>query len=550
MSNRICFQLLYLTSAAVQGWTFSKCPAERKAVTVSGNFIRPNIMTKKIIILLGFILLKFLLQYFLLSSDYDLQRDEYLHLDQAKHLAWGFQSVPPFTSWISYLIQLLGNSILWVKFFPALFGALTIFVVWKAIEELNGSLFALILGATCVLLSALLRLNTLYQPNSFDVLSWTTFYFVLIKYFKAENNKWLFIGAFVFAFGFLNKYNIAFLIIGLLPSLLLTKQLKIFIKKELYFSLLLGLIIILPNLVWQFKNNFPVIHHLKELSNTQLVNVNRLDFLKSQISFFVGSLFVIFSALYALIFYKPFIKYKTFLWTIIFTLIVFIYFKAKDYYAIGLYPIYISFGSVFIADKLKQGWKRYLQPVFIIIPVLFFCLMYNFVFPNKSPEYIIKHRQTYQKFGMLKWEDGKDHELPQDFADMLGWKELAYKVDSTFSKLPNKEGTLILCDNYGQAGAINYYTQQKLKAVSFNADYIDWFDLTNKFENLIRIKQSWEVENELKETSPFFQTSSIAGSITNKYSREFGTSIFLFEGAKIDINKRIKDEIDEKKNYR
>ena len=507
-------------------------------------------MTKKTIILLGFILLKFLLQYILLSSDYDLQRDEYLHLDQAHHLAWGFQSVPPFTSWISYIIFQLGNSIFWVKFFPALFGALTIFVVWKAIEELNGNLFALILGATCVLFSALLRLNTLYQPNSFDVLSWTTLYFIVIKYFKTENTKWLFIGTFVFAIGFLNKYNIVFLLIGLLPSILLTEERKIFAKKELYISLLIGLLIILPNLIWQFKNNFPVIHHLKELSNTQLVNVNRLDFLKSQIFFFIGSFFVIISALYAIIFFNPFKKYKPFLWTIILTLLVFIYFKAKDYYAIGLYPIYISFGSVFLADKIKQGWKIYLQPVFIAIPILFFSLMYNFVFPNKSPEYIIKHRQTYQRFDMLNWEDGKAHELPQDFADMLGWKELANKVDSTFSKVPNKERTLILCDNYGQAGAINYYTQQKLKAVSFNADYIDWFDLTKKYENLIRVKQAWEAGNELKETSPFFETSIIAGSITNKYSREFGTTIFAFIGTKIDINKRIKDEIDEKKNYR
>ena len=164
-------------------------------------------MTKKTIILFGFILLKFLLQYILISSDYDLQRDEYLHLDQGQHLAWGFQSVPPFTSWISYLIHLLGNSVFWIKFFPTLFGALTILIVWKAIEELNGNLFALILGATCILFSALLRLNTLYQPNSFDVLSWTAFYFIILKYFKTENTNWLFIGAFVFAFGFLNKYN-------------------------------------------------------------------------------------------------------------------------------------------------------------------------------------------------------------------------------------------------------------------------------------------------------------------------------------------------------
>jgi hypothetical protein len=105
-------------------------------------------MTKKTLILISFIALKFLLQFLLLSPSYDLQRDEYLHLDQANHLAWGFLSVPPFISWTSYLIQILGNSIFWIKFFPALYGALTMYVVWKAIEELNGTTFALILGSS------------------------------------------------------------------------------------------------------------------------------------------------------------------------------------------------------------------------------------------------------------------------------------------------------------------------------------------------------------------------------------------------------------------
>ncbi|MDP3393016.1 glycosyltransferase family 39 protein [Sediminibacterium sp.] len=506
-------------------------------------------MIKKTIILVGFIIIKFLLQYFLISSDYHLQRDEYLHIDQGQHLAWGFQSVPPFTSWIGYLILLLGKSVFWVKFFPALFGAMTIFIVWKAIEELNGNLFALILGSTCVLFSALLRLNTLFQPNSFDVLSWTTFYFIVLKYIKTENIRWLFIGAIVFAFAFLNKYNIVFLLIGLLPSILLTEQRIIFVKKELYFSLLLGLSIVFPNLIWQYNNNFPVFHHLKELAETQLVNVNRLNFLKNQLLFFMGSLIVIFSSFYALLFYKPFQKYRLFIFSIFLTLITFIYFKAKDYYAIGIYPIYIAFGSVYLADILKENWKKYLQPVMIAIPILLFIPIYKVAFPNKSPEYIIQHSKPYKDFGLLRWEDGKDHLLPQDFADMLGWKELALKVDSIYSIMPNKEKTLILCDNYGQAGAINYYTQLNIKAVSFNADYIDWFDLTKNYENLIRIKESNESYVELNETSPFFETSSIADSITNKYSREFGTLIFAFIGSKIEINKRIKDEIAEKKSH-
>lgn len=250
-------------------------------------------MTKRTIILIGFIILKFLLQYVLISPEYDLQRDEYLHLDQADHLAWGYISVPPVTSWISFIIMLLGKSVFWVKFFPAAFGALTIVVVWKAIEELNGNLFALILGATGVLFSILLRLNTLYQPNSLDVLCWTTFYFIVIKYINTEKQKWLFIGVIVLAIGFLNKYNIVFLLIGFFPALLISKERKLVLNIRLLIAMLVGLLLVLPNLIWQYQNHFPIFHHLKELADTQLVNVNRWDFLKAQLLFFLGALFVI-----------------------------------------------------------------------------------------------------------------------------------------------------------------------------------------------------------------------------------------------------------------
>lgn len=501
-------------------------------------------MNKKTLILIGFIILKFVLQYVLISPEYDLQRDEYLHLDQAHHLAWGYLSVPPVTSWFSYIILLLGNSVFWVKFFPALFGALTLLVVWKTIEFLKGNLYALVLGALCILFSALLRINMLYQPNSFDVLCWTLFYYILIQYVFTEKPKWLYIGAVVFAFGFLNKYNILFLLIGLLPAIILSKQRKIFAEKKLYFALILGLVLILPNLLWQYNNHFPIVHHMKELAETQLVNIDRADFVKEQILFFIGAFFVILSSFYALLFYKPFEKYKFFFASIIFTLIVFLYFKAKAYYAIGLYPIYIAFGSVFLADVLQNGWKRFLKPVFIALPLLFFIPMYYLAFPNKSPEKIVA-----EKLETHRWEDGKEHNLSQDFADMLGWKELARKTDSVYALFPKTENTLVLCDNYGQAGAINYYTKKGIQAVSFNADYVNWFNLNLYYTNLIRVKEFEENNTEFKETSPFFKSAFVTDGITNKYAREYGATIFVFTNAKININKRLEQEIKEEKNY-
>lgn len=506
-------------------------------------------MKKSYVVLLLFIIAKFILQYSLITPEYELQRDEYLHLDQGYHLAWGYLSVPPVTSWQAWMIRMLGGSVFWVKFFPALFGALTIVVVWKIIEELKGSLFAQVLASLGLLLSILLRLNMLFQPNSLEVLLWTLFFYILIQYINSEKVKWLYWGGFVFGLGVLNKYNIAFLALGFIPALLFTRQRKIFINKHVYGALLLTFIIVLPNLLWQYHYRFPVIHHMKELSERQLVNVNRFDFLKAQMLFFIGIVFAVIAGWYALLFYRPFEKFRFFFWGYVFTIGLFMFFKAKDYYAIGLYPVYIAFGSVYLDYWFGKGWKKVFKPVCIIFPILMFLPLYFFAFPNNSPEYIAGHPKWYKEIGLLRWEDGKDHSLPQDFADMQGWKELAQKVDSEYSYLSKSGNTLVLCDNYGQAGAINYYSKLGIRAVSFNADYINWFDLSKKYNNVIRVKDYSESKNELRETSPYFKNSVVVGSVTNPFARENGAVIFGFKGAKIDINKRVSDEIDEVKEY-
>ena len=73
-----------------------------------------------------------------------------------------------------------------------------------------------------------------------------------------------YIGLF-FGIAFLNKYNIAFWALGIFPALLITENRKIFLNKYLYFSALIALMIMLPNLIWQYQNNFPVIWHMKTL---------------------------------------------------------------------------------------------------------------------------------------------------------------------------------------------------------------------------------------------------------------------------------------------
>lgn len=494
-------------------------------------------MFKRYLILSGIVLLKFVLQCFLISPEYDLQRDEYLHLDQANHLAWGYLSVPPFTSWISVLIKWLGNSVFWVKFFPALFGAMTIVVVWKTIETLKGNLFACVLGAISVLLSALLRINTLYQPNSLDILCWTAFYYFVIKYFNSENAKWIYAASITFAIAFLNKYNIIFLAAGFLPALLLSAQRTIFFNKQFWIAAGIAFIIASPNLIWQIQNHFPVVHHMKELAGTQLIHVKRVDFLQSQLMFFMGSLALVALAFYALAVYRPFHRYKFFLPAYIFTIIIFLFLRAKAYYAIGLYPVYIAFGAAYLSVLIKNKWRKILYPIFLIIPIVLFIPMFRIAFPNRSPQFIIEHPKPYQQFGLLKWEDGKNHLLPQDFADMLGWKQLASKTDSVFNTLPVTENTFILCDNYGQAGAINFYkTIPALTASSFHADYVNWVNFSKPINNLILITRRQNQNTTLNKWNSCFDSVYLAAQRINTLAREDTILIYTLKHPKTDIN--------------
>lgn len=355
-------------------------------------------------------------------------------------------------------------------------------------------------------------------------------------------------GAIAFALGFLNKYNVLFLALGCIPALVITRQRKIFTRKALYIAVVLAFLLVLPNLLWQYHHHFPVIHHMQLLTRTQLVNASRADFLKSQLLFNIGSLHVILAGLIALLLYKPFQKHRSFFWSLLFTLAVFLYFRGKDYYAIGLYPVYVAFGATYITSMFPVARRKMVYAVALLIPVLLFIPLYRIAFPNKSPQYIIAHPAKYRKWGMLRWEDGKDHQLPQDFADMLGWQELAHKVDSVYGTIPDTSATLVLCDNYGQAGAINFYSRKGIHAVTFNADYINWFQLQAPYRNLIRVKEYAGKDDELATTSPYFHTSKAAAQVENHLAREYGTTLFVFTGANIDIRQRLKDEIKEVKS--
>ncbi len=156
--------------------------------------------------------------------------------------------------------------------------------------------------------------------------------------------------------------------------------------------------------------------------------------------------------------------------------------------------------------------------------------IFPLMLPVLSPAEIIQKEEVFQKIGLLRWEDGKDHQIPQDFADMQGWKELAIMVDETFKTIEDKENTLIHCDNYGEAGAINFYSKQKYtQAVSMNADYINWYPLDEmEIKNVILVKSIYDEDKNREREKSFFDSVKLVGEISNQFAREKGTTcIFI-----------------------
>jgi hypothetical protein len=480
-------------------------------------------------ILVLIVVIKMILQYVVVDPVYELHRDEFLYLDQGNHLAFGYISVPPFTALISKVILLLGGGMFWVRFFPALFGALTIIFTWMIVESIGGSLLSKVVAACAMLFSPLIRLNILFQPNSFDILAWTIIFYLLIKFIQTENNKWLYIMVIVVAAGFYNKYNMIFLIVALAIGLLLTYQRKIFLRPSFWIAVILCLLLLLPNILWQVKNHFPVFGHMKVLKVNQLDNNTASGFLISQVLFFLGSLPLTIGALFAFFTLKSFKPYRFVGISFAAIMMLFALMKAKDYYAIGIFPVMMAFGSVWFDNILRKNLRQFIFPALILLNLAVFIATLKFVYPVLSPAEIRQNADSFEKMGLLRWEDGKNHNLPQDFADMIGWREMAEKALEAYKMLPPDEldNTLIICDNYGQSGALNFYNRNKMpEAYAFNTDYIYWLPQLKTIRNILLVGD--KPEDEITE---LFSNFKLTGVVENPEAREKGTGIWIFTGA-------------------
>ncbi len=478
-----------------------------------------------LIILLAIV--KFVLPFLLQSPVYELQRDEYLYYQQGQHLALGYLENPPLLSYLATISSWFGGTEYSVRCWPSLIGAATLIITCLVTAELGGKFFAQLLAGLSLLTGSFLRVHALFQPNSLDIFFWTISLYFLIRFLRSQQTNHLIAFAISIALGFWSKYSIAFFGASLLLGLLLTRQREILFQKRTYAALLVTLLIILPNIYWQYAHNWPLIHHMEELRETQLKYISRADFIKNQFLMMLPVVFVWIAGL-IWVFKSKELRFLGFTYVFVITLLMLG--SGKSYYALGIYPVLFAAGAVAWqqwTNKLK--WLRF---AFILIILGFTYLILPLALAIYEPA---KLAALHEKYGEKhKWEDLKEHPLPQDFADMLGWKELTLKTENFFNSLPDstKRNTIIYCRNYGQTGSLQFYGKGedfKKRTIGDNGSFLLWIPAGLNFKHLIFVGHDMPEADD--EVFQHFEKSTLIDSVTNIYSRQLGDKIIFFEHA-------------------
>ncbi len=518
-----------------------------KALNRTGSGISPilkTLLSRGFLISGGAVLIylsaiKFIIP-FLISPDFEFHRDEFLYMAMGDHLAWGYLEVPPFIAFVSRTAAVLfGKGLYAMRFLPALSGAVTVILIGLMVKELGGRLFAQILAILAYLFSVVyLRMNLYLMPVTFDLLFFVLGSYLFIRILK--NNQpglWIWLGI-VSGIGLLNKYTMLLFGFGVFVGLLLSSRRGLLWQKWPYLSALTAFLIWLPNLIWQQQNGWPFFDHMRVLAESQLTHMNPGIFLLAQLlmNFYAAPIWLI--GLYSLLLGRLSHDFRPVGWLYVSMLLVLLILSGKIYYLAPAYPMLIAAGSVSIETYIIRYRCNWLKPVIFSILLLGSTTLIPVGIPVFSVPGLIK----YFKFGSkylgvgeaLRWETGKMHELPQDYADMLGWKQMAEHVSQIYHGLPVeiRKPCAIVTANYGEAGAIDYYARQFdiPKCISKGGSFWGWGYCGYDGEYVMTVGFSED------DVHGFYNSVEAAPPFQYPFARESGIPVLMAREPRISMN--------------
>jgi hypothetical protein len=502
------------------------------------------------LIVLGMGLLKFII-HMVVADNYELHRDAYLYLSYGEHLQWGYMSNPPFIALLSWIsLKVFGGGVFAVRFFPALASAITIIMVGRLIKALGGRKWAVIIGTLAFLVVPIfLRPGSMYQPVVFDQMFWFMYLYLFVKLIQTYNKNYWFVLGLVAGIGLLNKYTIMAPVVLTTLALLFTRHRKLLWVPQFSGFIINIVILATPNIIWQYNHNWPELNHFSTLRDTQLLNMNSGWFLAMQLIMFAPAIIVPIAGLINLFGNKASRPYIALAYSYVAMIAVMLLLHAKPYYPAPFYIVLMVFGALqlemWLAAKHKWGlWLIIALMIGTSIPLLPLSLPYLNLTDMKT------FSQTWQERGFKApfiWEDGELHGLPQDYADMTGWRQVAEKTAEAFASLDEEEQDkcAIYGENYGKTGAINYYNRKNKampEAFCFDGSFMFWSPVRfDSVEVLIYLGEKPD-----STVSEWFRDIKLYQTVVDTNFRENGIEIFICKNPKpgmVEAYAKLRDKI-------
>lgn len=386
-------------------------------------------------------------------------RDELYYIACARHLAWGYVDHPPFVALVGWLVEhTLGATLDAMRLVPALCAGATVLVAAAIARQMGGRRLAQCAAAATVALAPVnLSLASYFSMNAIDHLIWALMLLTATRLFVTDDRRlWIVFGLFA-GIGLENKVSVLFLGAGIAIGLVLAREWRHLAEPRLYLGGALAAALFAPHLLWQSAHGWPTAEFVANATAHKNVVLSPLAYLKEQVMMmnplalplWVGGLAL-------LLFSRNGRRWRAlgWAWPVAFAIIVSEHGKA--YYLAPIYPLLFAAGGL----VLERATLR--RPLVGGVAVLLLAVSSLALAPLAKP--ILPEDRYVAYAAALGMTPGSDERkslgrLPQFFADMHGWPELAQAVAGVAAALPPDERVhaCVYGQNYGEAAAIDFF---------------------------------------------------------------------------------------------
>jgi len=412
------------------------------------------------------------------NGGYGYFRDELYFIICGQRPDWGYVDHPPLVPLLAALMHaLFPDSLTMFRLIPALAHAGTVALTAETARKLGGGHWAqLLAGMAAFLCPLLLAFGTIFYTDSLQSISWLFCAYALIGIIRDDNERWWLPMGLVVGLALMVKYTIAFWVVALLLGLLLTSARGRLARPSPYVAGAVAALIALPNLLWQWGHGWPFLEFAAAVVETKNVAYAPWTFVAIQIRDLNPVTAPIWLAgLAAFAFWGRFADLRAFSIAYLLLLATMIPLHAKPYYLSGAYPVLFAGGAVALEAWLTSPRLR----AALLVCVVLFGLP---LLPFAVPVLPIERFAAYQSFlGVIPEENEKKlaaGRVPQLYADMFGWRELAALVGRAYQSLSPEEraDAVFFASNYGEAAAVDVFakTWDLPPSISTHNNYYLW----------------------------------------------------------------------------